>query len=266
MVQDRIYNSTLPVNPTMTQTNGETWFSLAMALKPAAAGTPAPSGMQIYWAHHIVVQAGSPGTYNLQVPVKGNLLVDMFSGGNNDCISSITSTPSNTISNPNGCVVAGTNANFVNGQYIASPSLTNGGLVLEIVQPGTPADYNHVIYDVKNAASNPLDVATNNTGYQTGTGDWDSITITPNNADGIIFAHVPVDFNTVISTTTPGALLQNGYLSTNSTGNTPYDENNGWATYKNNSGSSVTFGWRVMPGLGSNVGNWASEALAFKAH
>lgn len=262
-LQDGVYTATSAINPTITTANNNGWESLVMAFKSAAAGTPDPGGMEIYWAHHFSIEAGFSTSYTAQVPVKGNLLVDMFGGGNNDCLSSTSTTPTNTISSP-GCTANATNS-FVDAQYIVAPSLTNNQVLWAFTQPSTTSDYTHIIYDIKGANASPFDLEAHSTSNISGTANFNSVSITPTTSAGIICADVMVDFNTINSTTLSGALLENGFMSSNSIGNTPYDENNGWACYPNTSTASKTFGWSVITGLGANIGNISSQALAFKA-
>jgi len=285
MLQDLVYNSASALaisgasGNAMTQSTGgtATYYAVAMAFKASAAGTPAPSGIQIYWVHHhnIPFDGASPNTphsYTFQIPMKGNLFVDMFSGGSLDELSGTpTTTPTNTITIPDGAVDS-SGANFVNGFYIKNPSLTNGQLILSVTHAQQVADGSHMIYDIKGADTvSPCTGHTTATGNQSGTGNWNTISsFTPGNSDGIILCNVAVDFDTVDSTTTTGALIQNGVINagtTNNLANTPYDQNNGWQSLKNSDNTSRTFGWHVLTGTsgGANIANWSSQAMAFQA-
>ena len=265
-IQDGVYNSTTALNPTnSTSVTTNTWHSQAVALKPATAGTADPGGMEIYWAHHYSVEANAfAAPYTMQIPVKGDLLVDMFDGGGADPLTSAVTSPSNTVGDPGG-TSNGTDS-FVHAVYVSSPSLTSGALTWTITQSGYAVDVTHIIYDIKGAAtSTPFDLEAHATGNQTGTANFNSVSITPNTSSGLILSDVAVAFNTINSCTLASSLLQNGFMSSNSIGNTPYDENNGWASIVNTSTASKTFGWSVITGLGANIGTWSSQALAFKA-
>lgn len=262
-----VYNSTSAINPTMSQmASGATGtVAAAIALKPSLAGSGPPSGMYIYAVHGETIQPGTSSPYILQKPITGNLVVDMFDGGGADCVTAISSSPSNTWNNTGACHTDSSTHVSVVGWYSAAPSTSNERLNMTFTSATSGGSDNHIFYDIVGAASSPFDTEAATDGYQTGTGSFNTITITPTNSDGIVLASVGVDFDTIDGTTTTGALFQNGWLSSNTVGNTFYYNNNGRASYANSSSSPITFGWTVMSGLGTNVAIWDSMAAAFKA-
>ncbi len=69
------------VTPTFSPSGSETWASLAMALKAASGGTPAPAGVRIVHVQHTMVSwPGHPTPVALAFPSTGNLLVGSFTG------------------------------------------------------------------------------------------------------------------------------------------------------------------------------------------
>lgn len=264
IVQDGIYSSTSSFAAAVTETTNTTWDSLAMALKPASAGTVDPNlSNQIYFAHHETWQHGNATSYPLQIPVKGTLVVDQFGGGGDMHATSWVSSPSNTWVNPAGtCTDAGTN-NFVQGWYTANPSLTSGAMTITPTQTSTVSDANHIIYDIKNPGA--FDAAACTTIQITGNSTFNSITsATLGSADGIFFCDVIVSFNTIIATTTSSAYLQNTFISTHPSGNTTIDEDNGWFTLPVSSTTAKTCSWTPNTDF-ANTDWTASEWMHFKA-
>ena len=261
-----VYNSTSSLNPTMTQgTNANDTVSSALAFKSGTSGSGIGTGMHIYAVHSYVAPAGRSNPITIQVPNAGNLLVDEFDSGT-DCITSITSSPVNTWSATAACNVVA-NAVSTMAFYAPNPATTNGVVKLTIAENAINFDDNHTIFDVVGAAESPFDISAASGGNESSsTGNLNSVTITPSISNGLILSTISVSYNTVDATTTSGALLQNGFLSTNNAGNTYYYENNGIASYVNSSTDAITFGWSFMSGLAAEVGDWASQADAFAAN
>src|SRR4029077_7621691 len=63
----------------------------------------------------------------------------------------------------------------------------------------------------------------------------------------------------------PPWLQQSGFLPVNNAGNTPYYENNGFATWLVTTTNSTSLTWSFQPGLDANVGNWTCLAAFFSA-
>ena len=258
------YNSTSAINPTMFETDpGVRWFSAAMAFKSSAAGNGPPARMHIRGIQSETFQHGSLSPQTMQFPTKGNLIIDAFQAGGGDYITSITSSPSNTWVNTSAVVSNGTSTIMY---YAANATPSLAMTVPATMNQTAASDDTHMWIDVMGANTAPF--TTNNvtkTGYKTGITPLDTLTITPTVGTSLVVTTVGVDFNTLDGITNSGCLLQNGFMSVNNAGNTPYYENNGWATCLNHATTAIAFDWTVMGGLGENDGNWAARAAEFLA-
>jgi len=266
-----IYNSTSAINPTMGMGTTQDWASAAILLKTGSSGG-VPAGMRIIHLVHenIPEHVASGGTGNpfpnplpLQFPSSGNLLVAMIGGGNNsETVTSMTDTSNNTWTQAGATqVIAG---NDTAQSYYAGNAVSASNLHLTLNWSGGDGDFTIFFYDVIGAAASPLDTAVGNTGTQAVAGNLAMpFTITPAVADEIIFAQVIWDFNTA------NGLLEldfdtNTFSGESQSGPEPVDENNGWGHVITTTTATVQFTWTPeFPGLA--VGNWAGNAVAFKA-
>ena len=263
-----VYNSTSAIDPTMTMGTSGTWISAAVLLKTANAGG-VPSGMRIVHLDHenIPTHTSSGGTGNpfpnpltLELPCSGNLEVALVGGGYPpDLITGMTD------SNGNSWEQAGS---LTNGDtdlqtfYAASASCSNA-LTVTVQWDSTDGDQSILFYDVAGAAASPLDTTGSATGSQSTAGNLTAFSITPSTSSTeIIFALMPVDFNTVtglVNGLNDADMFSGEALS----GPEPVDENNGWGHFVVSSTNAVPVTWTFMSNSQA-AGSWSSMASAFK--
>lgn len=259
-----VYNSTSALNTTMSMAGSTSWISSSIFLKNGASGGTPTSGIRVRSTQHNNIfptaEGGPSGTFNLQLPSSGNLLVAAFSSGGNS-ITSITDSNSNT------WVSAGLtphNDTLCQIWYAANATSSNN-LVVTVSKDAYNTADTIVFFDVLGAATSPFDNATQATGTQGSRSDFNTNSITPTTSNGLIIAEMGVALNTISDTTTSGALFDSHFYDNNTGTFSQLDENNGWAHYYNSGTSAVTFGWHPLHPSGANIGNWAALSAAFKA-
>ena len=263
------YNSTSAIDPTMTMGTSDPWISAAVLLKTGSAGA-VPSGMRIVHLDHenIPTHTSSGGNGNpfpnptiLQLPCSGNLEVAQMGGGNpGNLITGMTD------SNGNSWKQAGPTLTYGDTDlqtfYAASASCSST-LKVTVQWNSTDGDQSILFYDVAGAAASPLDTTASATGSQGTPGNLTAFSITPSTSSTeIIFAMMPVDFNTVTG-------LVNGLNDANMfsgealSGPEPVDENNGWGHFVVSSTNPVPVTWTFITNSLA-AGAWSSMASAFK--
>jgi len=276
VLQDGVYSSTASLIPTLTETNSLYYSSVAVALKSSNSGG-GQTGIRPTWEHVYNYGYLAPNTFSVQLPVHGNLLYISYDGGEstagaNCAVSSLTTTPNNTV-NHLGCAYGPNSATATEDAfYIASPATTSGQITANFRLTNTNFDETVYIFDIAGAAASPVD------NYQTAGGfasatcsgatcpSFNSISITPASASSELeFSGISIGYNTVTGTATSQASLLNGYLSSNGPGNSSYFQNDGMQTYSSSSTNPIVFGWNFQSGIQAQVGDWASNAVAFKA-
>ena len=257
-----VYTASTAINPTMSQgSTGADTMALSVALTSGTQGGGIPAGVEIFGEHYASIQGGNANPYTVQMHVYGNEVVGMIdsqAGTQVNSISGMTCSISSSTQDA-GAIVA--------TQDFHCDNLTSGEFTLTITQNNTTGVLGILFYDIGGATASPIDNTwTNTSNSQTGTGNFNSVTTgTLANANELVLANCTIAFNTVTSTTTSGALLDNGFLSTNNVSNTDYYNNDGNAHYlASGSTAAVTFGWGVQSGLGPNVANWASTAIGIE--
>lgn len=273
------YNSTSAINPTMTKPDsGFDFGSVALAFSTGSAGGTLPSGEYVSGLQTGTIQQTSPTTYPLEITPHGTVIVGQVNGGGTDEITGITSTPSATWHI--GSICADSNSDTDDYHFWAAGLTPGTTYALSVTMSSTTFDSAIMLFDVVGAdPSSPIDTGAGgscNTGDKTGTtaintslttggGAATNAAFVPSTASGIVVSGISVDFNTVNAvSTSPGSLLLNGFLSTNSSGNTPYYENDGQASYANSATSGIQFTWSFQSGLGSNIGWWSSDTFNIK--
>src|SRR5712692_11084277 len=74
-IQYQVQTTAAAINPTMTQSPTNGFNSIAIALKSAAAGNPAPAGMRVASMQHNDVVENDASPFTIHAPTTGNLLV-----------------------------------------------------------------------------------------------------------------------------------------------------------------------------------------------
>jgi hypothetical protein len=266
------YNSTAPINPTLSMGTSQKWISAAVLLKTGSSGA-VPSGMRIVHLVHenIPYHANAGGTDNpfpnpttVQFPSSGNLLVAMIGGGYLAC--TVTGVAD---SNNNAWAQAGATeieaGNDVTQAFYAGSANSSGNLRLTVSWSATDGDFTFFLYDITGAAASPLDTTGGATGSQSADGNVSMpFTITPAQPGEIIFAEIIWDYNTGAGIVGFGWLFDtNTFDGENESGPEPIDQNNGWGHYVTTGTSPVTITWQTMF-AGLPTGNWSGLAVAFK--
>jgi len=263
-----VYNSTSAIDPTMTMGTSGTWISAAVLLKTGSAGG-VPSGMRIVHLDHenIPTHTSSGGTGNpfpnpltLELPCSGNLEVALVGGGYPpNLITGMTDSSGNSWEQAGSLTNGDTDLQTF---YAASASCSNA-LTVTVQWDSTDGDQTILFYDVAGAAASPLDTTGSATGSQSTAGNLTAFSITPSTSSTeIIFALMPVDFNTVtglVNGLNDADMFSGEALS----GPEPVDENNGWGHFVVASTNPVPVTWTFMSNSQA-AGSWSSMASAFK--
>jgi hypothetical protein len=269
-VQYGIYNSTTSFNPTLPQSSSSHFLSVAVALKSASAGGTPASGILVNSVQHISLFSaahtgiGYTSPTTIQFPCYGNLIIASIGTGNNGSVTAITDSNSNTWQKAGSGITAA--PHNMNIWYSASPTV-GSTLTLTVTSSSTASvDTTILLYDVSGAAASPVDTTASASGTQNAAvTSINGPTITPTTANGLIFANIQQEFNTVNSTSSPtGNLLDSAFFSNEpNDGPENVDQNGGWSHFYNpdTSSSTITWGFTVNGGLQA----WASYAAAFKA-
>ncbi|MGZ6076230.1 MAG: hypothetical protein ACXWK6_00350, partial [Myxococcaceae bacterium] len=175
------------VNPAMTVTHGngggDVYVGVAVALRASpGAGTPPPPGMRIVHLSHLTNQQPDVGSWRLQFPSSGNLIV-------------LTMQETNIIP------VASVSDNFGNGYFhlapddtvpqfwiAQGPAVTDPLLELTVnLTGGRGGGVTYLIYDVAGAATSSYDGFAFRSQYDNPNGNdvFDSPVITPASAPGL---------------------------------------------------------------------------------
>jgi hypothetical protein len=264
-----VYNSTSAIDPTMSMGTSGTWISAAVLLKTGSAGG-VPSGMRIVHLDHenIPTHTSSGGSGNpfpnpltLELPCSGNLEVAQMGGGNpTNLITGMTDSNGNSWQQAGSTMTSGDTD--IQTFYAASASCSNT-LTVTVQWNSTDGDQTILFYDVAGAAASPLDTTGSATGTQSTAGNLTAFSIIPSTSSTeIIFAMMPVDYNTVTG-------LVNGFNDADMfsgealSGPEPVDENNGWGHFVVSSTNAVPVTWTFITNSLA-AGSWSSMASVFK--
>lgn len=259
-----VYSSTSAINPSTTTagTDAAHGNSIAIAFKSSAAGTLA-TGMRVVGIQTSTIETAEDTSFTMGIPTVGNTLAVGVWAGFEDLTGVPTDSQSATY---HAAGALSSNGSVVSARWYYKEGATGSDtLTVSSTLTNTDSDCNIALIDIAGAGTfaGGSDYQTGHD-YQTGTGTTTSLTLTPSSASGLAFGIHAVDFNTVNSVNSPWK-LQSGFLSVNNTGNTPYYENNGFASWIVTSTDAQTLQWSYMTGLGANVANWAAAAVFFPA-
>ncbi len=272
--QYQVQSSAGSINPTFTASGAATWGSLALALKPASAGTPPPSGIRIVHIQHTLLNSvraqGRANPVVMQFPSSGNLLVGLYNSA--DClISSVSDSASNNSWVSAGSTMGGggnTGAQIVYSANAAtSPTLSS---ITVALNGTTQGDNMFNLYDIAGAASLPFDKSSTASGVQNNPGNLTTATLTPSTANGLVMNEVAVDFHTVngivgsnyVSDTDVNA-FDNDDPPNGGTDVSTLDMDNGYSHIYNTTTGAVTFVYTYTETTPGGVQDWGSVAAAF---
>lgn len=268
--------STTATNGTFTHAGTDIWNAVAVALKPAAAGSAPASGIRVVKSEFH--QFDSTSTVR-QTPCTGNLLVANWTSP--DVTLTITDSNSNTWLSAG----TGTAANGLKNQTLYAANATcSDTMTMTATYSGASGGLNGMtFYDIIGAATSPFDNATTSNGNNATQGDVTSGSITPTTTNGLIinglavFWHsltgCSVSAGTCVMTSVTNPLNNNdptdGCTNIPGTAASTLWEDDGHAHVYNATTAAVTF---TYPNTSSNtctankgVGNWSSVSAAFKA-
>jgi len=270
------------ISPSFTSSPSSTWGSLAIALKPAHAGTaPSSTGIRIVHIQHTLIGSlsteGSAPPLPLQFPSSGNLLVGMFE--NNVVASSVTDSANNTWNLPSSLVASNSNnPSWYFSQIMYAPNANTspnlGGITLAL-QGGAQASQAFLtLYDIAGADPSPFDVGAVASGDNMVNGNFPTVTITPSNPGELVLSNTAIDFNTINGVLAPAILdsvvntQDDDIPGGQGTSNSSLDEDNGRAHVYNVNTNPITFTFTMNETYsGSNfpgAENWVTAAAAFK--
>ena len=239
--------------------NGDTYNSLAIALKIATAGASMPTGIHINKVLHFTQEAAAGSSLTLETPATGNLRVVAFSLAGT--VSSITDNDTGS----SWTIEQGSN----NPQAAIAFAPNRGPLpTLKITVRFTSMQYPTSIrfFDIQGANAAPFDVAASNnpTSCPAPVGNTSAAPpITPTTANGLTIAGMPMGTGPVKGVVGPtNAIFDLVYY----TGETDFDsmENaDAVGHYYNPDLSTENWSWTTAPNSGANC--QGTEAVHFKS-
>jgi hypothetical protein len=257
------------INPTITSGASRLWFSLAMGLKAAAAGTPG-SGIRVVRRSVFSYAADGPSSFTNQFPADtGNLLVaawDGFSDSATAChITAVSDSASNTWSVKTAADSPAAAPGSSQFAYATSAS-PSGSMTVSVTLNTAMHDCVVVLYEVAGANASPFDIYATTSGNQAGTGSLSSVSITPSQAGGLVFACCQVDSSVLTGCTTsdPATYFDcSTYPEQDAAPPDPLEQDNGRAHVLPSGTSALTFSWSKQAAVAA--GNWSAAAISFKA-
>jgi hypothetical protein len=260
--QYQVQASAASITPALSMSPAQGFNSVAIALRPASAGTPPPAGIRVVRVQNNSVQPYASSPVHLQFPSTGNLLVVSWIGVPGHDLTGITDNNKNTYVSTGpafGYGLSGDSqiyyaASAVTGSTLTGPNLSTTSTDIS----GSTA----VLLDVRGAATAPYDTAAGRataSATQNTSGTVTGATLSPTTANGLVITSIGVDSNTIVGVS-PGnflSIVPAPVVSPNSV-----QQNNGWAVFYNGSAGPQTFVWTSQ---GGPVDNWANIAVAFKA-
>jgi hypothetical protein len=260
--QYQVQSTAAAITPTLGMAPAQSFLSIALALKPASAGTAPPAGIRVVRVEHNAVPQYTSSPIRLQFPATGNLLVVSWIGAPGIDITGVTDGNGNGYASTGaafGYGVSGDNQIYYAAGAATSSTMTGPTLATTGSQIGGSTA---VLFDIRGAASAPYDSAA---GRATASGNVSSgesvtgVTVSPTTANGLIITSIGIDSNTIVGVS-PGNLLSTVPAPVSSPN--PVDQNNGWALFYNSTAGPETFVWTSQGGA---VDNWAAIGVAFTA-
>lgn len=277
--QYQVQTTAAAINPSFT-VGADRWDSVAIALKSASSGTAPSAGIRIVHVQHSLIawtdNSGRPSHATpivLQFPSSGNLLVGLYNHSGY-LLSTVTDSASNTWAS--AVSQLDSPAQVVSSQIVyAANATTSNGLTNLTFTFNHAVDAGHamiVLYDITGASASPLGATHGSQGLQSVNANLAMDTITPTQANGLVF-----NVGSIWGHTT-NALTGTGYLfdawvnpiDNNAGGviQTPasyLDMDNPVGHYANSTTSAVTFtyGFNGTPPP-TGIQQWSSVSASFK--
>jgi hypothetical protein len=260
--QYQVQSSAAAITPTLGMAPAQSFLSIALALKPASAGTAPPAGIRVVRVEHNAVPQYTSSPIHLQFPATGNLLVVSWIGAPGIDITGITDGNGNAYTSTGaayGYGVSGDNQIYYAAGATTSSAMTGPTLATTGSQMGGSTA---LLFDIRGAASSPYDSAAGRattSGNQSSGESVTGVTVSPTTANGLVITSIGIDSNTIVGVS-PGNLLSTVPAPVSSPN--PVDQNNGWALFYNSTAGPDTFVWTSQGGA---VDNWAAIGVAFTA-
>jgi len=260
--QYQVQASAAAIAPTLSMAPAQGFTSVAIALRPASAGTPPPSGIRVVRVQHNSVQPYASSPLRLQFPSTGNLLVVSWIGVPGHDLTGVTDGNNNAYLSTGpafGYGLSGDNqiyyaAGAATRTTLTGPNLSTSGTDIS----GSTA----VLFDVRGAAAAPYDMAAGRAtafGSLNTSGSFTAASLSPTTTNGLVISSIGIDSNTLVGVS-PGNFLSSVPSPVSSPN--PVNQNNGWALFYNTSSGPCTLVWTPQ---GGPVDDWASIAVAFVA-
>ncbi len=256
------------VTPAFSPSGSETWASVAMALKAAPGGTPAPTGIRIVHVQHTMLAwPGHSAPMTLAFPSSGNLLVGSFTG-DTPSIAGVTDSAHNTwLSAGVSLDGSATSAQvvYVPGA-VTSPSLNT--ITVNLTAPCSSTGCALVLYDITGATASPFDKSTWATGTEAAPGVVSMASLTPSASNELMLAAGAVSAHTINSVSGAGLVLDsqvNAFDDHGASGTTTsrLDVDNAFAHAATSGFAPMTFSFRATTQAPGGVGSWTAVAVAF---
>lgn len=274
-IQTQTQTTAGAISATFAYGSNAYYETAAIALKSSTAGNPAPAGLRIKGIQTETVTLGQTSPYASQWEGSGNLTAIVGGGASGDYITQVHSAGCSEASN-NFLLAASVNTDSGGNTgvtYYCENVTGHMGAVSSTLSQTALGDSVYMFFDIVGAATSSALGQTEVKGIGSKTGvtpvnaatgglTSGSLSITPTTATSLVVSYLGVSFNTVNVMNTSGCLLQNGYLSTN-TSNTTYYENNGWATCLNHATTAIAHDWTLQSGIATDTGPWEFHVVEF---
>jgi hypothetical protein len=241
------------INPSVVTDSSGGRICLAIALKSAVAGS-VPSGIgirRVQWYG----QASAPTSRTIQFPCQGNLLVANVANVDGNSLTSITDSNGNTwVKGPSA---ANTLAGRVEIWYAAN-AVTSPTMTVTFNRPGV-SDTSILLYDIANALAAPFDAS--NTAIGTAaTATFDTVTLTPTAAPGIIICAEDQNAGTITGVVGAGFRFTSPYWQGQDGGYTHFTLDRGTADFPYTDTTARTFTFTDVRA----PAEWTAVAASFK--
>jgi Bacterial Ig domain len=270
--QYQVQTTSTAIDPTLTQgvrsgTSGS-FNSVAVALKPAFAGTPPGSGIRVVHLQHnsfvniTNFSSDTQGAPTIEFPSSGNLLVlagIMLHPDPLYDVSTVFDSAGNTWSDVTTLLDTGGDGDEQFTYAANATTDTTMTITLNMSTSTGEHDSDVLLFDIAGADRTPLDQMTTANDVQTAGSSFTGPAITPRTANGLCISIVGVDSSTVTAVT-PGTFLSS--ITEPEAVIAPNDNNNGWSVYYNPDTNSFSSEWANS---GDPVGAWGTIVSCFEA-
>lgn len=261
-IQTGVQSAAGAINPTMTMAAAADYMSLAIAFKPAAAGTLATTNIHIAGEVHENLWQGQGTTQTIQWPTVGKcLIITELTGSDAYHVNSITDDASDTWNNTGARFIGSSSSQ---SQIFYATNATPANRTLTITWNATSPGHGTLwMRDVSGVTGCNFDTDVTGQGNQTVFGNITGVTITPTSSPGLVVTCIGIDFNTVGNFTSASQFFTSSTFDGETTsGPDDIDENNGDGHYYNPDLTAVTFTWSLFFGSPA-AGTYAGRAATF---